>query len=83
MIRLKWLVIIALFCAADAYSESKWIRMQSPNFEAYSSAGERETRDALRYFERVRDFFLGRSIESDGARCQGEGFLNPGAGVVE
>ncbi|MBZ5676807.1 MAG: tetratricopeptide repeat protein [Acidobacteriia bacterium] len=58
MIRLKWLVIIALFCAADAYSESKWIRMQSPNFEAYSSAGERETRDALRYFERVRDFFL-------------------------
>jgi len=32
--------------------------MQSPNFEAYSSAGERETRDALRYFERVRDFFL-------------------------
>ncbi len=32
--------------------------MQSPNFEAYSSAGERDTRDALRYFERVRDFFL-------------------------
>ena len=58
MIRLKWLVIGALFCAADAYSQSKWIRMQSPNFEAYSSAGERDTRDALRYFERVRDFFL-------------------------
>ena len=58
MIRLKCLVIIALFCAADAYSESKWIRMHSPNFEAYSSAGERETRDTLRYFERVRDFFL-------------------------
>jgi Flp pilus assembly protein TadD len=32
--------------------------MQSPNFEAYSSAGERDTRDALRYFERVRDFFV-------------------------
>ncbi len=32
--------------------------MQSPNFEAYSSAGERDTRDTLRYFERVRDFFL-------------------------
>ena len=58
MIRLKWLVIVGLLCAADAYCESKWIRMQSPNFEAYSSAGERETRDALRYFERVRDFFL-------------------------
>ena len=32
--------------------------MESPNFQAFSSAGERETRDALRYFERVRDFFL-------------------------
>ena len=58
MLRLNWLIILALFCAADAYSETKWIQMQSPNFEAYSSAGERETRDALRDFERVRDFFL-------------------------
>jgi len=58
MIRLAWLIIIALFCTANAYSETKWIQMQSPNFEAYSSAGERDTRDALRYFERVRDFFL-------------------------
>jgi len=58
MIRLKWLVISALLCAADVYSQSKWIRMQSPNFEAYSRAGERDTRDALRDFERVRDFFL-------------------------
>lgn len=32
--------------------------MQSANFEAYSTAGERDTRDALRDFERVRDFFL-------------------------
>src|SRR5438046_874231 len=39
MIRLKWLVISALLCAADTYSQSKWIRVQSPNFEAYSHAG--------------------------------------------
>jgi hypothetical protein len=58
MIRLKWVVIAALFCIGDAYSQSKWIHMQSPNFEAYSSAGERDTRDALRDFERVRDCFL-------------------------
>ena len=32
--------------------------MQSPNFDAYSTAGERDTRETLRYFERVRDFFL-------------------------
>jgi hypothetical protein len=35
--------------------------MQSPNFEAYSGAGERETRDTLRYFEQIRDFFLQRN----------------------
>jgi tetratricopeptide (TPR) repeat protein len=58
MLRLNWLIILALFCTSDAYSESKWIQMQSANFEAYSSAGERDTRDALRDFERVRDFFL-------------------------
>ena len=58
MIRLKYLGICVLLCAANAYSESKWIRMQSPNFVAFSSAGERDTRDTLRYFERVRDFFL-------------------------
>lgn len=58
MIRRKWLVICALLLSADAYSQSKWIRMQSPNFEVYSSAGERDTRDVLRDFERVRDFFL-------------------------
>src|SRR5689334_8687576 len=58
MTRLKWPVICAFLCACYGYSESKWIRMQSPNFEAYSSAGERDTRATLRNFERVRDFFL-------------------------
>ena len=38
--------------------EPKWIRMQSPNFEVLSSAGERETRNTLNYFEQVREFFL-------------------------
>jgi Tfp pilus assembly protein PilF len=32
--------------------------MQSPNFEVLSSAGERETRNTLNYFEQVREFFL-------------------------
>src|SRR6185295_15562224 len=54
----KWLGICVLACAASGHAETKWIRMQSPNFEVYSGAGERETRDTLRYFERVRDFFL-------------------------
>jgi tetratricopeptide (TPR) repeat protein len=54
----KWLGICVLTCATLGRAETKWIRMQSPNFEVYSAAGERDTRDTLRYFERVRDFFL-------------------------
>ncbi len=58
MFRLKWPIIAALLSCRDVYCQSKWIHARSPNFEAFSSAGERDTRDALRYFERVRDFFL-------------------------
>jgi len=53
-----WLVPIAyLALAADACAEVQWKRAQSADFEIYSSAGEREMRDTLRYFERVRSFF--------------------------
>src|SRR5262249_17253315 len=29
-----------------------------PNFEVYSSIGERQTRNTLKYFEQVREFFI-------------------------
>ena len=68
MIRLKWLVISALFAVVNAKSESKWIRMQSPNFDAYSSAGERETRDDERETRRE----LRHARRHRGARTQNE-----------
>src|SRR5271156_6494807 len=37
--------------------EARWIRMTSPNFEMYTTAGERSARDTIRYFEQVRSFF--------------------------
>ncbi len=40
--------------AADPH----WVRAQTPNFEIYSSAGQRAVRDTLREFEQVRGFFL-------------------------
>ena len=40
--------------AADAH----WIRIQSPNFEIYSTASEGSTRDTLKQFEQARVFFL-------------------------
>src|ERR1700742_2663958 len=39
--------------AADPH----WIRMQSPNFEVFATAGERSARETLQHFEQVRDFF--------------------------
>jgi hypothetical protein len=58
MIPGKWLGLFVLTCATIGRAETKWIHMESANFQVYSGAGERDTRDTLRYFERVRDFFL-------------------------
>ncbi len=51
---------LALLVASTSLlgAEPRWIRMHSPNFEVLSSASEKETRNTLRYFEQVRDFFL-------------------------
>src|SRR4051812_11837022 len=51
-------LLLATASAVRIHGEPKWIRMQSPNFEVLSSAGERETRNTLNYFEQVREFFL-------------------------
>jgi len=58
-----FVILLAVFLAAMASAvplraEPKWIRMRSPNFDVLSSAGERETRNTLKYFEQVREFFL-------------------------
>jgi tetratricopeptide (TPR) repeat protein len=37
-------------------AEVRWVRMQSANFDVYSAAGERSTRETLQHFERVRGF---------------------------
>ncbi len=38
-------------------AETHWTRMASPNFEMYTTAGERSARDTLRYFEQAHTFF--------------------------
>src|SRR5512146_250831 len=48
---------VALVCAAGA-AEPRWIRMVSPHFEIYSSAGAASARETLRDFEQVRSFFI-------------------------
>ena len=38
-------------------AETRWIKIATPHFEMYTTAGERSARDTLRYFEQVRSFF--------------------------
>ena len=54
VVRIALALVLALpLMAADP----KWIRMPSPGFEIYSSAGEGNTRRVLRHFELASEFF--------------------------
>jgi tetratricopeptide (TPR) repeat protein len=50
--------IYGLLTSAASAAEPRWIRIQSPNFELYSTAGEKTARETLAQFEQVRAFFL-------------------------
>jgi tetratricopeptide (TPR) repeat protein len=56
-------LFIALLCVSlpipAAGSEGpRWLKIQSPNFELFTTAGERNGREVARHFEQVRAFFL-------------------------
>jgi tetratricopeptide (TPR) repeat protein len=51
-------LILALALPAIAPAEQRWLRASSPNFELYTTAGERKARETITYFEQVRGFFL-------------------------
>src|SRR5579871_1491954 len=45
--------------AMAAGSEApRWLKITSPNFELFTTAGERSGRDMGRHFEQVRSFFM-------------------------
>lgn len=46
-------LIPELLCAAD-----QWVKLSTPHFELYTTAGEKKGREAILYFEQVRSFFL-------------------------
>ena len=55
-------VAAALMCAialipAAGSEGPRWLRIQSPNFELFTTAGERSGREVARHFEQVRAFF--------------------------
>lgn len=52
----RWTIALLIpWCPAAA--DPKWILMRTEHFEAYSSAGERATRQTLKHFEQVRGIF--------------------------
>ncbi len=58
--RLSWkLALSALVLSAPVRPASgEWIRISTSHFELYTTAGEKKGREAIRYFEHVRRFFL-------------------------
>src|SRR5436853_7881490 len=49
----SWLLVFTALAAAP----DPWLRINSANFELFTTAGERGGRDLARHFEQVRSFF--------------------------
>ncbi|MEO8595379.1 MAG: hypothetical protein ABI759_18810 [Candidatus Solibacter sp.] len=68
-LRLPAALALCLAAAASlpAANSDPWLKMTSANFELYTTAGERQGRELIRYFEQVRSFFaqaIGGSLPS-------------------
>src|SRR3982074_2206580 len=49
-----------------ATAAEQWIKLKSSHFELYTTAGEKKGREAILYFEQVRDFFGKILVEKKG-----------------
>jgi len=52
-----FLCALAVFPAA-ASPPPRWLKIESPNFELFTTAGQRDGREVARHFEQVRAFFV-------------------------
>ena len=55
---LSRLFLFVSFFSAPAAAADQWIKLETPHFELYTTAGEKKAREAILYFEQVRSFFL-------------------------
>ena len=53
--RLSALALLAV--ALPAFGSEQWVKLTTPHFELYTTAGEKSGRQAILYFEQVRSFF--------------------------
>src|SRR5215469_3272200 len=49
---------IVFFLAFPLVAADEWVKLTTPHFELYTTAGEKKGREAILYFEQVRSFFL-------------------------
>src|SRR5579863_7133997 len=50
--------LITAILAFSLDAADQWVKLATPNFELYTTAGEKKGREAILYFEQVRSFFL-------------------------
>ena len=50
--------ILVTFLDRPLGAADQWVKLATPNFELYTTAGEKKGREAILYFEQVRSFFL-------------------------
>lgn len=57
--RLAAMVVLStVLVQALAAAPEQWIKLKTPHFELYTTAGEKKGREAILYFEQVRSFFI-------------------------
>jgi hypothetical protein len=56
MRRAATVVLASVLVTPLAAAAEQWLKLTSSHFELYTSAGEKKGREALLYFEQVRDF---------------------------
>ena len=51
-------IAILVLAGAPAFAADHWLRLTTPDFEIFTTAGEKQARETARHLERVREFFL-------------------------
>jgi tetratricopeptide (TPR) repeat protein len=51
-------VVMAMLAAIPVLAADQWTRITTPNFELFTTTGEKKGKETVRRFEQVREFFL-------------------------
>jgi hypothetical protein len=54
---MRFALVLAVTVVSNLFAASEWLKVTSSNFEMYTTAGSRDGRRPIEYFEEVREFF--------------------------